>query len=100
MEMVYISHPYTGNEAANKTDAEKIRRDLQYSNPEDCYVNPLGMFGDEGEYYQVLAQCLEVLARCDTVIFCDGWQQSNGCQAEMAFAIQQGKHIEFENGDC
>lgn len=50
--------------------------------------------------YQVLAQCLELLARCDTVIFCDGWQQSNGCQAEMAFAIQQGKNIEFESGDC
>lgn len=100
MQMIYISHPYTGNEKENTADAERTRAALQHDNPEECYVNPLSMFGEsDGEYYQVLAQCLEVLSRCDEIIFCDGWRESNGCQAEMAFAMQRGIKVEFLNDD-
>ena len=47
MEMVYISHPYTGDEKANREDAERIRRKLQRENPGTCDVMPMGMFATE-----------------------------------------------------
>lgn len=33
--------------------------------------------------------------RCDAVIFCPGWEDSSGCKAEMAFALQRGMDIDF-----
>lgn len=97
MEMVYISHPYTGNEEHNKEHAQAIRKSLQYDNPDDCYICPLGMFGDEQdpEYCRTLARCMELESRCDTVVFCAGWEESTGCRAEMALAIMLGLKIDY-----
>lgn len=98
MDMVYISHPYTGNEAENSRDAERIRAMLQKKHPETCYVMPIGMFGAEGMgYCQILACCLELEKRCDKVLFCSGWEESAGCRAEMEFALQRKMFIDYVN---
>lgn len=99
MKMVYISHPYTGNEEENKADADRIKEELQYDNPEENYISPLGMFGEPdktvGGYCTSLARCLELLSRCDEVVFCEGWEKSTGCRAELAFALQHGIATDF-----
>lgn len=98
MDMIYISHPYTGNEEANKRHAERIRKHLQDKNPDVCYVLPLGMFGTNNTYYcQILAYCIELERRCDAVLFCPGWENSAGCKAEMAVSLQQGMIIDYMN---
>ena len=99
MKMIYVSHPYTGNEEANVEDAMKVTNRLaQATKGSFLFVNPLAVFGDMGEtltYDQILDQCLELLDRCDGVIFCDGWTRSRGCKAEMDKALQANKAIWF-----
>lgn len=96
MKRYYISHPYTGDEEKNKKDADCIRAALKDAHPEICFINPLGMFGSIGtDYCTALADAMELLSICDAVIFCPGWEESTGCRAEKAFAIQQGIKIYY-----
>lgn len=96
MKRYYISHPFTGNEEKNKADADLIRAALKISYPNICFINPLGMFGDKNtDYCTALADALELLSACEAVIFCPGWEESTGCRAEKAFAIQQGIKIMY-----
>lgn len=94
MKRYYISHPFTGNEEKNKADADRIRAALKHANPEICFMNPLGMFGNKDtDYCTALADAMELLSVCDGIIFCPGWEDSTGCRAEKAFAMQQGIEI-------
>lgn len=96
MKRYYISHPFTGNEEKNKADADRIRAALKEANPDICFMNPLGMFGNKDtDYCTALADALELLSSCEVVIFCPGWEDSTGCRAEKAFALQQGIRIMY-----
>ena len=91
MKRVYISHPFTGDEHYNLEHAGKVRAALKEAHPDVCYINPLGMFGDEDtDYTTALADALELLSVCEEAIFCPGWEKSTGCRAERAFCMQQG----------
>ena len=100
IQWVYISHPYSGDEDANLQRAELLRRELQAKNPRCLFINPLAMLGGKEcsqGYCQALAYAMEILSRCQAVVFADGWEKSAGCRAEMAFAIQQNimvKHLD------
>ena len=66
------------------------------TDPDICFMNPLGMFGNKDtDYCTALADALELLSSCEAVIFCPGWEESTGCRAEKAFAIQQGIRIMY-----
>ena len=94
MTKIYISHPYSGNEEANLRHANLVRAALKRAYPTICCINPLGMFGDkETGYVTALSDAMELLSACDAAIFCDGWEDSCGCRAEMAFCKQQGIKI-------
>ena len=96
MNRYYISHPFTGNEEKNKADADRIRAALKEARPGICFMNPLGMFGnDDTDYCAALADAMELLSVCDAVIFCPGWENSCGCRAEKAFAMRQGIKIMY-----
>lgn len=96
MKRYYISHPFTGNEEKNKADADRIRAALKENHPDICFMNPLGMFGNKDtDYCTALADALELLSSCEAVIFCPGWEESTGCRAEKAFAMQQGIKIMY-----
>lgn len=91
MKRVYISHPYTGDEEYNLASSRRIRTALKEAHPEVCYLNPLGIFGDEStDYSTALADALELLSVCQEAIFCPGWEKSTGCRAERAYCMQQG----------
>lgn len=96
MKKFYLSHPFTGNEDQNKAAAEAIRIKLKEANPEICFINPLGLFGNKNmDYCTALADALELLSCCDAIILCDGWEESVGCRAEKAFAMQRGIPIKY-----
>ena len=38
MKMMYISHPFTGNEAMNRIDATRVKKTLQLTYPNICFV--------------------------------------------------------------
>lgn len=96
MKRYYVSHPFTGNEKANLADAERIRAELKARHPHICFMNPLGMFGDENaDYCTAIADALELLSCCEAIIFCPGWEKSTGCRAEKAYAIHTGIKIHY-----
>ncbi len=96
MKRYYVSHPFTGDEKANLADAERIRAELKARRPHICFMNPLGMFGDENtDYCTALADALELLSCCEAIILCPGWELSAGCRAEKAYAIHTGIKIRY-----
>ena len=96
MKRYYVSHPFTGDEKANLADAECIRAELKARHPHICFMNPLGMFGDENtDYCTALADALELLSCCEAIILCPGWEKSTGCRAEKAYAIHTGIKIHY-----
>mgnify|MGYP002624565822 CR=1 FL=1 len=96
MKRYYISHPYTGDGERNEDKAKRIRAELKKRYPDICFMNPLGMFGDEtADYCTALADAMELLSCCEAIILCPGWEDSTGCRAEKAFAIQQGIRVMY-----
>lgn len=97
MKLIYISHPYTGNEIENKKKAARIQRKLQKADTSNCYINPLAAFEalDGMDYMEILACCLRLLKKCDELIVASGWQDSKGCKCEYECAMKWGKKITF-----
>ena len=97
MKMMYISHPFTGNEKENAAGAKRVKKALQLAYPNICFINPLDEFGDNDklDYCAALSLAMEILSRCDGVIFCRNWEKSTGCKAEMAYAKKAGMEIKY-----
>ena len=90
--MIYVAHPYN-NLVSNKRSVEMIIKELSLKNPSKVYVSPIHTFGfmyntvsyEKGMYY-----CKSLLAECDSVIFCKGWETSRGCKLEMEYCLEHG----------
>ena len=100
MKLVYLSHPFTGNESENRTDARFTCSDLKEKHKEWCLINPLDNFMwtqtitlSHGE---ILAMCLEILKACESIYLCHGWEQSIGCREEKKLAEEMGMEILYE----
>ena len=101
MKMIYMSHPFTGNEEKNREAARESQIGLVKSNPGACIINPIDLFagmfaGGPNGYTKILACCLEVLGRCDMIFMCTGWKSSAGCKAELALALQKGIEVAYD----
>ena len=90
MDMIYISHPYTGDEENNKASAERIAADLAKKYPDAVFINPLNAMqhlkGTGIPYETVLEQCKTLLAKCDGIIMAGDWVRSSGCTEEYLYA--------------
>lgn len=88
MRMCYISHPYTGNEERNREDAARIQAELQAKFQSKLFVNPIANFAAlKGmSYAQIMTYCLELLNRCDEVVFGGDFHESRGCMMELSVA--------------
>jgi hypothetical protein len=47
-------------------------------------------------YDIILASCLEIMSRCDTVFFLKGWEESFGAREEHVLALKLKKEIQYE----
>lgn len=86
MKMVYISHPYTGNERRNIYEAECISKELSNQFPDIVFINPLNVFkhlqNSSLSYSEIMKQCIELMHHCDAMIMTGDWRSSNGCMME------------------
>lgn len=90
--MIYIAHPYQGKRL-NKRKVEKIVKSLIKMSVCSTYVSPIHAFGylyKEVDYAWGMKMCLDLLKQCKSAIFCDGWENSNGCREEMEFCKERG----------
>ena len=90
MKMIYISHPYTGNERTNDYKARLIAAKLAEEYPDIVFINPLAAMRHlrytELPYETVLEQCIELLCCCEGIIMAGNWRDSKGCMKEYDFA--------------
>lgn len=94
-KVIYIAHPFQGK-PENVEKAEKIILELIEKYPDYTFFSPLhatGFFYFMKSYEEGMKDCIEMLSRCDEVWFCEGWQDSKGCNIEMDWCKEHGKPI-------
>lgn len=100
MKLVYVSHPFTGNEAENRQDARALCSDLKEEHKGWCLINPLDNFmwtqNIKLSHREILNMCLEILKACDSIYLCHGWERSIGCREEKKLAEEMGMEILYE----
>lgn len=52
--------------------------------------------GKNATYVDHITQHERIIADCDALFLCDGWQFSRGCRIEANFANEFGKQIMYE----
>lgn len=87
--LVYVAHPYGGDEENILKVEDKIREFTQNSSENITYLSPIHNFGflyNEMDYDEGLDLCLRLLSLADILVLCDGWASSEGCKVENLFA--------------
>jgi len=90
--MVYVAHPYN-NKASNKKSVEMIIKELTLRNPGTTCISPIHAFGflyTVVDYETGIEYCKDLLLKCDSALFCKGWETSKGCNIEMEFCKERG----------
>lgn len=107
MKRVYISLPISGYDLeerkkyANEAKvlvARLLREDAiaQYKQFQNT-ITPFDVCPEADKLYSYyMGKDIEALLECDTVYFCKGWQNSDGCMLEFAAAKIYGKQIIME----
>lgn len=88
MKRVYVAHPYMGKRR-NKKKVERIIKKLIKKNHCILCISPIHTFGFlyfDLSYHQGIEICLKLLAMCDELWLCEGWEKSEGCRIEKNFA--------------
>ena len=88
-QLIYVAHPYGGNEENIRRAAECLRK-LKKMYPYQTLFSPLHNWDwdsyDAGHQAKPMQDCLTVLKRCDAIILCGMWRKSMGCMQEYAAA--------------
>jgi hypothetical protein len=100
MTKIYVSHPF-GGLAKNKKNADSILKWLQDdmgvfpikepfgSDTHNIFLSPIHILGhlyDKVDYDTGISWCIDLLSGCDAIIMCNGWENSTGCNLELAYA--------------
>lgn len=97
MKLVYIAGPYTSKDPweaeQNVRRAEALGLEVMKLGawPVIPHSNTRHYFVAACTYEQALAATMEMMRRCDAVIFVEGWQRSGGARAEFEEAVRIGK---------
>jgi hypothetical protein len=104
MKKIYISLPIGGHEDTVKKRYEEALEFIKNQRPDEEYevVGPINIddFDDNGlkverdkDWAWYMGQDLEQLLRCDAILMCNDWQESDGCRVE--FAVANERHLEL-----
>lgn len=89
---VYVSLPITGRRLSDaRQHADMVRAALSRKGHD--VVTPFDVYHGENPVYEdYLCNDLRVMLGCDAVCFCDGWEQSCGCNIEHDTAMRFKAH--------
>lgn len=107
MKRVYISFPISDYDLEERKkyakDAKVLVSRLLQKDPIEQYkqfqntITPFDVCPETDKLYSYyMGKDIEALLECDTVYFCEGWQNSKGCMAEFEVARIYGKEIIIE----
>ena len=86
--ILYIGHPYTNNPEENVQKVTDFLKMAQLMYPHVTLVSPLHAFHfHQGllPYEETMSHCMTLLSYCDTAVFPDYYEESEGCKAEIEF---------------
>lgn len=96
MKKVFISHPFSGNEAINLEKATIICEKIIESGADILPISPLHHFsfmdGDKGYREEIMAVCFHNIKKCDELWV---FGESKGCKKEVSFAIDIGVPVKY-----
>lgn len=105
MKSIYISLPISGQEETYEARLNAAVAYVQAKYPEyDTIITPKGIAltlnakwwkKDKPEYKDYLTADIVAINDCDAIFMSKGWEHSNGCIAEQAFARAIGIDILF-----
>jgi hypothetical protein len=96
--LVYIAGPYTGADgwevACNVHEAEKLAREVVRMGAGPITPHSIGARMAGTETYELwCAVTLEMMRRCDAVLFTADWQRSRGARGEHQEAVRLGMPV-------
>lgn len=106
MPLVYVSSPYTA--ATPKKVAANIKKAVAMGQhvramggiPIVPHVAVLDFGVAPAECWdQAMRECLALMAVCDVVLMCEGWEASRGCCEEQAIAENTAMHVCYSVAD-
>lgn len=98
MKRLYVSLPISGYDLEERKQyARLVEMRLVEEMPKPLQViTPFTVCPDSDKPYSYfMGKDIEALLECDTVYFCKGWQNSDGCMLEFAAAKIYKKEIRF-----
>jgi hypothetical protein len=99
--LIYVSGPYTAstaNELTQNIERAKLAGLKVRAVGFVPIVPHLAILNDEPEvftYDKAMAECLEILVRCDAILMMDGWLDSRGACTERDFALRAGIPVRY-----
>ena len=100
MKLIYIAHPF-GGEQSNIDKAGKLIKELLHKHPDCTFYSPLhatGLFYSQLTYLGGMEHCFEALSRCGELWLCGRWHESRGCNMEYGYAKAKEIPIKFITG--
>ena len=96
MKKVYVSIPISGeNYVDQRNHAFVVSVNLAQKGYE--VITPFDIVKNvETPYNQAMGKCIAELLGCNTIYLCTGWQNSQGCKAELQTAIVYGLDVLVE----
>lgn len=94
---IYISIPISNmDEKKQREKVDKIKMALSKHGYEA--INPFEIYaGKNPSYFEKISYNILALSECDTVFFCKGWQDDQGCRFDRAFCDIYGRKMKFES---
>jgi hypothetical protein len=89
--IIYLSHPYTGNEKKNVAHASSIARILAKQHTVLSPINNFTFVDGTFAYSRIIKMCLDLLSKSDKLVYFGG---SKGVRIEIEWAKKWGIPIE------
>lgn len=95
---IYLCGPVTGTEdyreRFRKAEATLAKEGFEVVNP----VKIVRKLPEGVTYQEIMCLCMHLLDMCEMIFLMEGWQHSNGCNAEVAHALEKKITITYEGG--
>lgn len=93
--LIYVAHPYGGQEKNKKATEEIIKR-LYRLIPDKTFISPIHGICcpyESVSFEDGIKYCLNLLGRCDLLMLTGEWEKSPGCNREKEYAERQGIRV-------
>ncbi|MCM8901312.1 DUF4406 domain-containing protein [Caldicoprobacter algeriensis] len=95
--VVYIAHPYRNNPRENLKRVKKyVKEAITQGYIPICALLEIGHLLGQIDEAEAMDICYAYIELANVIWICGDWENSEGCRAELEYALDLGKVIEFK----